>query len=260
MKKRETVDLVIILLWPIIAAILSFLLKPKALGSVILFLAVPSIYLAYRGKNYLKKVFVFAITTSILTMIVLDYIAQITGAWLMYPHSILPFKFFGSVTLEVILWAFFTCFLIVIFYEYFLDKHLTKKLWNPKMKYLLMVSLIIFAIFVLFLFNLPSLLSVPYFYVSWGIVLLLIPFLLQLLKYPKTTSKFFLVAAYFFYMNFIYEITALKLGWWTFPGKQFVGWVSILGVSFPIEELFFWFILLALGILSYYEFFDDDEK
>ena len=61
-------------------------------------------------------------------------------------------------------------------------------------------------------------------------------------------------------MNFIYDIAALKLGWWTFPGTEFIGWISIAGVSFPIEEFIFWIILFALGVLSYYEYFDDDEK
>jgi len=260
MKKRETIDLVLILLWPIIAAIISFLIKPNALGSVILFLAIPSLYLSIRGKEYIKKVFLFSLVISIPVMIVLDYIAQITGAWLMYPYSVLPFKLFGLITLEVILWAFFTCFLIIMFYEYFLDRHITKKLWKPKMKYLLMLILISFVIFLVFLFALPGFLNIPYFYLIWGTILLLIPFLIQLFKYPKTTSKFFLAAAYFFYLHFIYEITALKLGWWKFPGKEFIGWVSIFGVSFPLEELIFWFILLALATLSFYEFFDDDEK
>ncbi len=231
------------------------------MGSILLFLTVPSLYLGLRGKLlYLKKAIIFTLITTILTIITLDYIAQITGTWLMYPQSIFPFKIIGIVTLEVILWAFFTCFFVIIFYEYFLDKHATKKLWNPKLKYLFMISLIVFAIFLFLFFKLPQVLNIPYFYAAWGVVLLLIPFLFQLLKYPKTTSKFFLATAYFFYLHFIYEITALKLGWWTFPGKEFVGWVSVFGTTFPIEELLFWFILLALGILSYYEYFDDDEK
>lgn len=50
------------------------------------------------------------------------------------------------------------------------------------------------------------------------------------------------------------------LGQWTFPGDQFIGWVNMLGVRFPFEELLFWFMLAAIGILSYYEFFDDNRK
>jgi len=260
MKKRESIDLAIILIWPIIATVISFLIKPKALGSVILFLAMPSIYLSFRGKNYVKKAVLFTMAAGISIMIVLDYVAQITGTWVMYPDSILPFKLFGLVTLEIVLWALFTCFFIIMFYEYFINKHVTKIFWGPRMKYVLMFSLVIFIIFLIFFFAFPNVFNIPYFYLSWGMVVLLIPFLFQFFKYPHTTLKFFLAAAYFFYLNFIYEVTALELGWWSFPGAEFIGRVSILGNSFPVEEIIFWFILLALTTLSYYEFFDDDEK
>jgi len=260
MKERQSTDLAIILIWPIIAAILSLIFEPNAFGSIILFLAIPSIYLAIKGREYVKKALLFTLAVGITTMIILDYVAQKTGAWVMYPDSIINFKLFGIVTFEVVLWAVFTCFFIIIFYEYFINKHSTRIFWQSKMKYVLMLAIISFIIFLVFLFAIPDLLNIPYFYLTWGIVLLLIPFLIQLFRYPKTTSKFFLAGAYFFYLHFIYEITALKLGWWTFPGTEFIGQISMLGVIFPIEELIFWFILLALTTLSYYEFFDDDEK
>jgi hypothetical protein len=177
----------------------------------------------------------------------------------MYPQSIFP-KLFGLVTLEVIIWAIFSCYFIIVFYEYFLDKHITPKLYTPKLKYLILVLAIIFILFLAILFTHPDSFRIPYFYLGWGIILLAIPFLLQLFEYPKTTSKLFMAAAYFFYLHFIYEITALKLGWWVFPGPYFIGMVSIFGVSFPIEELLFWFILFALGVLTFFEYFDNNEK
>ena len=260
MKKRVSIDLALILVWPLVATLLSFLVKPNALGSIIIFLLVPAIYLSVRGKEYVKKAAVFSLIVGIPVMIVLDYIAQVSGSWIMYPVSILPFKFFGIVTLEIILWAVFTCYFIIIFYEYFINHHATKYFWKSKMKYLLTVVLTLFTLFVLFYFASPSSLKIPYFYLLWGVVLLLIPFLLYLLKYPKTTSKFFLAGAYFFYLHFIYEVAALKLGWWVFPSVEFIGWVSVFGVSFPLEEVIFWFILLALTTVAAYELFDDDNR
>lgn len=258
--RKHNLDLAIILVWPIIATIISFLIKANALLSIIFFLVIPSIYLSIKGKEYVKKAIIFTLASGLTTIIIIDYTAQISKSWLMYPNSIIPYKLFGLVTLEVILWALFTCYFIIMFYEYFIDKHRTKKLLAPNMKYLLILVLISFSLFIITWQKFPSAFNIPYYYLQWGIILLLIPFLFQLLKYPKTTSKFFLAAAYFFYMNIIYEISALKLGWWTFPGVQFVGWIKIFGVSFPIEEVIFWFILLALTTISYYEFFDDDEK
>ncbi len=95
----------------------------------------------------------------------------------------------------------------------------------------------------------------------WGTILLIIPLLIVLFIYPKLSSKFFKTGVYFFLMAMIYELTALKLGWWHFPREtKFIGWVSILGLQFPFEEFFFWMILCAMAILSYYEFFADDRK
>jgi len=259
MRKREAKDLAIIFLWPIIAAIISLGLGVNAFGSVILFLAIPSIYLAFRGKEYVKRAFVFSIIVSIPSIIVIDYIAHLTKQWLI-PTSILPFRIFNFVTLEVILWAFFMFFFVVMFYEYFIDKHKTSKVWNKKMYFLSLAMLLLFGIFLFLFLTMPSWLNIPYWYLLFGVLVLLIPFLLQLFKYPKTTSKFFLVLVYFFYMHFIYEITGLKLGWWEFPGTMFVGWVHMFGVSFPIEEIIFWFILVALAILAFFEKFEDDEK
>ena len=60
--------------------------------------------------------------------------------------------------------------------------------------------------------------------------------------------------------SFIYEVTALKLGWWIFPGQEFIGYITLFNVSFHIEDLLFWFILFALAILSYYNYFEENEK
>jgi len=67
--------------------------------------------------------------------------------------------------------------------------------------------------------------------------------------------------AYFFYFNIIYELTALKLGWWYFPkNNQFLGEVTMLGLSFPVEELFFFIIFGAAAVLATFELFDEDHK
>jgi hypothetical protein len=71
---------------------------------------------------------------------------------------------------------------------------------------------------------------------------------------------FFGTAAYFFYFNIIYEIVGLRLRWWDFPGTQFVGHVSLFGVTFPFEEFFFWLVLGGFMVLSYFELFDNTQK
>jgi hypothetical protein len=263
MKKKKHLNIYhlgIILVWPIIAGILSLIIKANNPTSIFLFLIIPSVYLSIIGRKYVLRAGIFTLIAGTFVIILLDYIAQITGAWVMYPNSIFPFKLFGLVTVEVILWALFTCYLIVMFYENFIHDHYNRKVIRPRMKYMFLISLVAFSIFLVFLFNFPSFLMIPYFYAIWGIIILLIPFVLHLFRYPQITSRFFLAAAFFFYMNFIYEIVALKLGWWSFPGEQFLGWISAFGVRFPLEELIFWFILLALTTLSYYEFYNCSEE
>ena len=258
-KNKKNLDLAILLVYPIIAIIISYIFHANAFWSVIVFLAAPAIYLSIRDPRYVKKSAFFSLVLTLAVMVFIDYIAQTTGQWII-PHSIVGYRLFGIVTLEVILWAYFVMYFTVVFYEYFLDHHLTHKLYRPKMKYLIMFGLILSIIFLTFLFASPNLLKIPYFYFLFGIMLILIPLIIELVKKPNLTAKFFLTGAYFFYLTFCYEITALKLGWWYFPeDSKFIGWVNIFNTSFPIEELFFWCILLAMATLSYYEHFDDEK-
>jgi hypothetical protein len=259
MKKNEKIDLILLLIYPIIGALLSHVLNINAFGSVIVFFGLPSLYLTIRAFQYSKKALLFSVIASVPLIIIIDYIAHITEQWII-PNSILPFRLLGIVTIEVILWAILNLYLVIMFYEYFLDKHITKRLWHPHMKYLVAIALSLFILFITLYFYLPTFLNIPFFYLCFGIVLLLIPLIIQMVNHPKMNVKFFKTAAYFFYLTFIYEVTALQLGWWDFPGTNFIGWVSIFNVRFPLEELIFWLFLFAMAILTYYEYFNDDEK
>jgi hypothetical protein len=130
------------------------------------------------------------------------------------------------------------------------------------MKYLLIGLLLAFIIFLFIIFNF-SVPPIPYFYLLFGIFAFALPVVLQFSSYShnkKVIIKMLKTAAYFFYLSFIYEILALNYGWWGFPTKSFIGWFSILGFKFPLEELVWWIMLFALAVLSCYEFFDDDGK
>lgn len=258
MTIKRKIDLAILILWPIIGSMLAFLLNINTTNSVVIFFVIPSIYLSFRERRHILKAIVFSIFGTPL-IILIDYIAEITNAWLI-PDSVLSYRLFDFVTLEVIIWMFFHLYFVIIFYEYFIDKHKTDKLWLPKIKYFVSIVAGLSLLFLILLFSYPQALYIPYWYLLMGIVLILIPITLQGYNFPRVFLKFLKVAAYFFYLTFIYEITALKLGWWSFPGRQYVGWVYFFGVKFPFEEFFFWLMLTAIAILSCYEFFDDDER
>jgi hypothetical protein len=111
----------------------------------------------------------------------------------------------------------------------------------------------------LLVLNGSTLPRIEYFYLKGGITLVLLPTIAFLVTFPGFVSKFFKTATYFFYAGLLQELTALQLGHWSFPGKNFIGWITILGYRFPYEELFFWLIVFSSCVLAYFEFFDDDE-
>ena len=130
---------------------------------------------------------------------------------------------------------------------------------GPHFKLLLILLSFFMGIFVVVLLIKPGI-AVPYFYAAWGLLLVLIPVVLMLLKFPKLYAKFFKTAAYFWYFSFIYELTAISLGHWVFPhSTAFLGWLNIRGNFFPFEELFYFIFLGALSVLTYFEFFDDQK-
>jgi hypothetical protein len=258
MEKRKKLDLIILLIYPIIGAIGSHLLNINAFGSVMVFFGLPSLYLTIRAIKYAKRSIIFSIISSVPLIIIIDYIAHLTDQWII-PNSILP-RIFQYITVEVIVWAILNCYFVIMFYEYFLHHHFTKKLWSNKLRYLFIFGLFLFVLF-LFAYNFaPAYLHIPFFYLWFGLILILIPIILQLFTHPKFVSKFFETAAYFFYLTLTYEITALQLGWWDFPGEKFIGWISFFNIRFPVEELVFWLLLFAMCILTFYEYFDDEEK
>jgi len=260
MKKKEMVkwDWVLIILWPILASIISLVLKGNFLFSIIVFFGVPAVYLSFRARKHVKKSLVFSLVFGLPLSLIIDYIAHLTKAWNV--PTIFNFRILGYIGVESLVWGVVWAYFILMFYEHFLDHHVTKKYYNKKMKYLVMFLLALLVIFFFFLISSPYFLQIPYFYLVMGAVLIMLPLLSFMMKFPILLTKFLKTGAYFFFLSFIYEITALKLGWWDFPGTEFIGWVEFLGTRFPFEELFFWMILGAMAVLAWYEFFDDDRK
>ena len=73
-------------------------------------------------------------------------------------------------------------------------------------------------------------------------------------------SRFIKVTAYFLVLALLVEYVGLRLDHWNFPGLHYIWKINYLGHHIPIEELLFYFILSTPGILSYYEFLDDDRR
>lgn len=257
---KHKFSIIFLLLWPIVAYFLSFLFSVNALFSAVIFYGVPSILLTVQKPRFVKRSF-FASLFIIPFMIIVDYIAQVTKIWLWpLPNSVFSYKFFSFVSIEVILWAFLHMFAAVMFYQYFFEKSVVKKFWNRKSRMALWITAGISVTFLLMLYLNPALLRIPYWYFVFGMIFVLPGVIMEDLRFPTIFPKLLKTAMYFFYLNFTYEIAALKIGWWAFPSTQFVGRVYFFGVNFPFEEMFFWIILFTLAVLSYYEYFFNAEK
>lgn len=258
LSKRE--QLFIFILFLFIAPLVCLLLKLNPLGSVIVFLIIPSIYLSLLLKKNIKKAVIFSAVTGLPFIIVADYIANITKQWI-EPQTVFSFRLLGVVSVEVILWTFFLIYFMIMFYELFLDNRKDdQRAFPKKTKYLTIFSISVLVYFLLLYFFAPTYLYISYFYLSFGIILIFIPLIIELFRKPRLTEKVFMAGAYFFFLSFFYEIVALKLGYWDFPGNQFIGMITVFGVKFPFEELFFYILLLPMACVCYYEFFDGDEK
>lgn len=254
-KILKKIDIFLLIFLPIFAAGVSLLVKANFLTSTLLFFGLPSLWLSYRTPQRISKTLLFSGIFSIPLGIIIDYIAALDGAWYV-PTTIFPFRLLGVIPIEDIIWGFFLVYTIVIFYEHFLDKG-KHELIDKKMKYFILPAILVLIIFFLLYFINPDLLRIKYAYLILGVVLILLPSITFLSFFPKLISKYTKTACYFFILAFMFELTGLQLNQWTFPGQNFIGWVEILGHRFPFEEFFFWFIMVAIAILSYFEFFDD---
>jgi len=101
-----------------------------------------------------------------------------------------------------------------------------------------------------------DLLHIPYWYAVWGTLFMALPTFIALYKHPNLFGDFYKVASYFFFHGLIFEVTALKLGWWNFDGGQFIGMLQLLGAVMPFEEFMTWFVFAATGFMGYYTLFD----
>ncbi len=251
-------DIGLMIFFPIFAVVVSLMIKANFLTSTLLFFGLPSLWLSYRRKDRVIKTFLFSILFSVPLTIIVDYIATIDKSWYV-PTTVFGFRLFNVIPIEDFIWGFFLFYLTIIFYQHFLDRG-QNKIINSRMKYLVaFLGIGLFLFFMLFLFK-PGALRIKYAYLWIGLLIVLIPCILFLWKYPKLLPRYLKATSYFFVLAFMFELTGLQLGQWTFPGTNFIGWVEMAHHRFPIEEFFFWFCMSTIWILSYFEFFDDNRK
>ncbi len=256
-KYMGTIDILLLFLLPALAVFLSLKFNLNLLLGTLLFFGVPAVYLGVRRSYGFKKALLFTSLFFVPFTLIVDHIGVLDGSWLV-PQTIFPFRLLGTVPLEDFFISFTTMMFVVLFYQHFLDRE-RRRLFYPRLHTLVVILLSCLALFFTVFLLSPSSLSIPYAYVYIGF-LGIVPTACFLYKHPNFFKKFAIVGLYFFLVLLFFELVGIELGWWVFPGTNFLGWVHILQYKFPLEEFILWIGLFPVGIVTYYEFFDDDEK
>lgn len=251
-------DFILMLVWPLVSVCLLEVFSLSFIWSVMFFYIIPSVYISTKIPGQIKKTMYFALTGAILWS-TLDYIWELTNAWKL--SSILQYKFLGVISVEAPIWSFTWIYFIVIVYEYFFERDLLKEKTKTSTHEFLLINILGFVGLLVLVIFFRANLSLPYSYLILGTLTSLLPSIIILLKYPDLRGKFFSAGIYFFYATLAYELVALHLKHWWFPTSgKFIGSISILNLSFPIEEGFLWVLVGSLSVMSWYELLDDDHK
>ncbi len=187
---------------------------PNAFTSVVLFFLVPFLLLVRKGHVLFRPIF-FSLIVAIPAIVMIDTIAHMTEQWLI-PNSILTFRLFHFVTLEVVLWAVLNFSLFLFIWEnYFLLSKKSKTSFFDLNKIIAYIFIIV--LFLLFLIFRQYLQEWKYFYASYGTILIGIPAFIFFFRKPDLQKNFLILTAMNILLTGTYEAVALVVGWWSFP-------------------------------------------
>lgn len=255
-KIRTDFIVVVAMILLFIPIILFF--QVRFLTSTILFFAVPAVYLFIRKPKQTNRL-AHTLLLGMIAAFALDFLAEINGAWSWAPvgQLIFPHKLFGLIPIDVLIWYFFWLLITIVYYEHFFEHDRTDKVSELFKNAFIFIFTVVVLIIVAFYIN-PQILIFPYAY-FWIGILGTIPFFYLVFKRPHLIGKLFQAGLFSIFLFLSFELTALKLDQWRFPG-QYIGHVQLFGLQFPFEEFVFWIILSTPVMLSYYELFIDEKK
>lgn len=242
---------------------LAFLYSVVTAGTVLgksllagVFFILPSVtYLGWRRPKPWRKILASATLFGFCLGFFFEFIQEYTRAYTVL-SPIFP-KLLGVVPLDNILGHFMMALLTFTFYEHFVAHKGNPKI-SPRFKYAIyLVALMITTVVALYYLNSPWLL-LPYPYVIFG-SLAIVPIFTYTYRHPQSVKDFCLMVPFFFFLYFVIEIAAVRYSWWTYPGHNHIGWVSLPGIRFPFEELLYWMLFYAAALTAYYKNFVDHQ-
>jgi hypothetical protein len=221
----------------------------------IFFCVLPAIFLLIKNKKYSKKIAINGLLFMLPAVIVLEILAHSSNTW--YETTIFPFRVFNLFPLESFLWGTGYYLLIVAGYEYFFDKK-NKQKTNSQFKILLILTYLGLLGTLICIIFYPNLLAIPYFYTIFLVIILVLTIIAAIMS-PTIFKKGALVSLIILIPSILHEYVSSKLGHWIFTQGHHLGYVNVLDITLPIEELI-WLPLFPIWIVLFYEFFQDDFK
>lgn len=252
---NKKLDLIVVALIFLISILYSFVFKDFYIGKALWVGAIggiPSvIYLGIREKKNWIKIGIATIIFGGIFGFFFEFLAELNNSYEVI-ERVFP-RIFGVMPLDNVLGHVMMALLTFTFYQHFIKRDA-----DQKMSRFVNYALILGAIFVclelvLFFIN-PQILNIHYEYAMFG-SLALIPVVYIAIRRPWNIPNILKLTPYFFIQYFIVEISAISNSWWAYPGQYYLGWVSVFGLRFPAEELFFWMIFYAPFLVACYELF-----
>jgi len=258
LSAKKKPDVLLLILFPIIAAILVEIFNLNFFVSTLLFFGVPSVYLSFKKPGLISKTLIFTLIFATVMLIVLDYPVYIDRSWFV-PNS--AFRFLdNAIPIEDAVWCYLWVYFAIIFWEYFLDFGKAKDRISSNMRYLIIFLSSLLTSFFLLYFIKKDVLYMPYFYLKFGAVLIVLPMAGVLLRFPRLIKKVLIIGLYFFMVSFLHEYVGLRHNHWYFDGTHYLGTTMFQGHLLPYDEIIFWWALGVPSLICWYELFVDNKK
>lgn len=254
--RYRTIDHYVLIALVVLAIPVTILAPLNFFGSILAFFGLPAAYLSYRNPAVIRKAALGGFIIGVLLGFPFDFVAEFNHAWGWNTTFTLPVEFFGVVSLDIMVWYFLWAYLVIAYYEHFIDGVRSKISSKAVM---VAAAGVLLTILVIFLFNTaPELLVLQYPYFVLGMITIALAYLV-LRQAPHLFPKVVRGVPFFVLLYLSYEVSALYAGVWNFPGA-YIGTIGVLDVRFPIEELFIWIVASSAVVATYYEFCIDDER
>lgn len=249
MKKQ--MDFAVIILILLLSSVVWFVFDLKPLiGGGLLFMLLPVAYLGIREAKPWKALIGASFILGFLLGFFFDFIQMYNQAWSVDRLAI-PWKILDVMPIDNAIGYFLMTLFTLVFYEHFFTRRRDVLLPRRFYKVAVIVTAVVTIMLVIAVVDI-TLLTIPYPYIVGGLAAATLT-IVAALRRQKLLGSLTSMSVFFFFVWLLAEIVAVVTGGWTYPGTQYLGWVSIGEIHFPIEELLFWMVWYAPFLVLGYE-------